>query len=102
MPSFGQVLEATAGAYRNQREELREASARIRDSLGAVGRVEQSQEPLDASILARATSALQGSFDRTNGGFGGAPKFPPASALPFLLHRGEDQPAPLTLKKMGP
>src|SRR3954465_4287109 len=69
MPSFRQVLEATAGAYRNQRECRREASVRIRDSLGAVGRVEQSQEPLDASILARATGALQGSFDRTNGGF---------------------------------
>jgi uncharacterized protein YyaL (SSP411 family) len=31
MPSFRQVLEATAGAYRSQREELREASARIRE-----------------------------------------------------------------------
>jgi uncharacterized protein len=101
MPSFRQVLEATAGAYRNQREELREASARIRDSLGAVGRVEQSEEPLDASILARATSALQGSFDRSNGGFGGAPKFPPASALEFLLDRGENEPVQLTLNKMA-
>src|SRR4029450_11768179 len=33
MPSFRQVLEATAGAYQTQREELREASARIRESL---------------------------------------------------------------------
>ena len=39
-----QVLEATAGAYRTQREELREASARIREGLAAVGRVEQSAE----------------------------------------------------------
>ena len=59
MPSFRQVLEATAGAYRNQREELREASAQIRESLGAVGRAEQSQEPLDESILAQAISGLQ-------------------------------------------
>ena len=44
MPSFRQVLEATAGAYRTQREELREASARIREGLAAVGRVEQSAE----------------------------------------------------------
>jgi len=100
MPSFSQVLEATAGAYRNQREELREASARIRESLGAVGKVEQSQEPLDESILARAVSGLQGSFDRANGGFGGAPKFPPASTLEFLLDRGQNEPARLTLDKM--
>jgi uncharacterized protein len=100
MPSFRQVLEATAGAYSNQREELREASAQIRESLGAVGRVEQSQEPLDESILAQAVSGLQAGFDRTNGGFGGAPKFPPASALEFLLDRGQTEPVRLTLDKM--
>jgi uncharacterized protein len=100
MPSFRQVLEATAGAYKTQREELREASARIRESLGAVGRVEQSQEPLDQSLLARALSGLQGSFDRTNGGFGGAPKFPPASTIEFLLDRGQTEPVRLTLDKM--
>jgi uncharacterized protein len=100
LPSFKQVLEATAGAYRNQREELREASARIRESLGAVGRVEQSQEPLDESVLARALSGLQASFDRSNGGFGGAPKFPPSSAVEFLLDRGQNEPVRLTLDKM--
>ena len=100
MPSFRQVLEATAGAYENQREELREASTRIRESLSAVGRVEQSQEPLDQSILAGALSALQSAFDRSNGGFGGAPKFPPASSLEFLLDRGDTDPVRLTLDKM--
>jgi uncharacterized protein YyaL (SSP411 family) len=100
MPSFRQVLEATAGAYRSQREELREASARIRESLAAVGRVQQSDQPLTGAILEQAVSGLQGSFDRANGGFGGAPKFPPASALEFLLARGETDPIRLTLDKM--
>jgi hypothetical protein len=100
LPSFRQVLEATAGAYRTQREELREAAARIKESLGAVGRVEQSAEALDEPILGRAISALRGGFDRTNGGFGGAPKFPPASTLEFLLDRGETEPVRLTLDKM--
>ncbi len=100
MPSFRQVLEATAGAYRTQREELREASARIRDSLAAVGRVEQSDEALGAAQLEDAVNGLRSSFDRTNGGFGGAPKFPPASALEFLLARGETDPVRLTLDKM--
>jgi uncharacterized protein YyaL (SSP411 family) len=100
MPSFRQVLEATAGAYETQREELREASARIRESLSAVGRVEQSDEPLDASIIDRAVSGLQANFDRSQGGFGGAPKFPPALALEFLLARGQIEPVTLTLDKM--
>jgi uncharacterized protein len=100
MPSFRQVLEATAGAYQTQREELREASARIRESLAAVGRVEQSDQPLDRSILDRAIAELQASFDRANGGFGGAPKFPPASTLEFLLARGVTEPVAVTLDKM--
>ena len=100
MPSFRQVLEATAGAYRNQREELREASARIRESLGAVGKVEQSSQPIDESIMNAAISHLRANFDKSNGGFGGAPKFPPASILEFLLARGETQPVQITLDKM--
>src|SRR5918996_2148411 len=100
MPSFRQVLEATAGAYRTQREELREASARIREGLAAVGRVEQSAEELSGSILEQAVSGLGTSFDRANGGFGGAPKFPPASTLEFLLARGEADPARLPPHKM--
>jgi uncharacterized protein len=100
MPSFRQVLEATAGAYANQREELREASARIRDSLSAVGLVEQSSEPLTGALLDQAISGLATNFDRTNGGFGGAPKFPPSSTLEFLLARGELEPVRLTLDKM--
>src|SRR5512134_2992287 len=58
MPSFRQVLKATAGAYRNQREELREASARIREALSATGRVQGSDRPLTGSILESATSGL--------------------------------------------
>ena len=100
MPSFMQVLEATAGAYANQREELREASARIRESLSAVGLVEQSSEPLTGALLDQAISGLATNFDRTNGGFGGAPKFPPSSTLEFLLARGELEPVRLTLDKM--
>src|SRR6195256_27817 len=88
LPSFKQVLEATAGAYEKQREELREASAKIRESLAMTGQIGQSEQALDQSIFDRAVSALQGSFDRANGGFGGAPKFPPTSTLEFLLARG--------------
>jgi uncharacterized protein YyaL (SSP411 family) len=100
LPSFKQVLEATSGAYRNQREELREASSRIRESLGRTGEVSQSEQPLDRSVMERAVSGLQANFDQANGGFGGAPKFPPASALEFLLDRGITDPVKLTLDKM--
>jgi uncharacterized protein YyaL (SSP411 family) len=100
MPSFKQVLEATSGAYSTQREELREASARIKESLATAGKIEQSKDPIDRSMLDRAISGLQSTFDRTHGGFGGAPKFPPSSVLEFLLDRGEAEPVRLTLDKM--
>ncbi len=100
LPSFRQVMEATAGAYQTQREELREASARIRESLAMTTRVPQSEQPIDQSLLDGAVSAFQTGLDRANGGFGGAPKFPPASALEFLLDRGQTEPVALTLDKM--
>jgi uncharacterized protein len=93
LPSFRQVLEATAEAYRGQREQLRAASDRVRQSLGAVSRLEGSDQPLEPSLLDRATSALLNSADTATGGFGAAPKFPPASALEFLLARGERGPS---------
>src|SRR3954454_18262772 len=100
LPSFKQVLEATAGAYRSQREELREASAKIRESLNMTGQVGQSDQPIDDTLLAGAISSLQANFDRANGGFGGAPQVPPASTREFLLDRGETEPVQLTLDKM--
>jgi uncharacterized protein YyaL (SSP411 family) len=100
LPSFKQVLEATSGAYENQREELREASGRIRESLSMTGQVGQSDQAIDRAYMEKAISGLEGSFDRANGGFGGAPKFPPASALEFLLDRGATEPVALTLDKM--
>src|SRR5262249_38221905 len=100
LPSFRQVLEATSGAYANQREELREAAGRTRDTLSVSGQISQSEQPLDVSVLDGAVASLRGTFDRANGGFGGAPKFPPSSVLEFLLDRGEAQPVGLTLDKM--
>jgi uncharacterized protein YyaL (SSP411 family) len=100
LPSFKQVLEATSGAYKNQREELREASARIRESLSRTGEVGPSEQPLDQSTMDIAIPKLQANFDQVNGGFGGAPKFPPASTLEFLLDRGITEPVQLTLDKM--
>jgi uncharacterized protein len=100
LPSFRQVLEATAEAYSNQREELRAASDRVRQSLGAVGRIEGSDEDLDPGLLERAVHGLLAGADTANGGFGGAPKFPPASALEFLLARGEREHVGRTLDAM--
>ncbi|MGZ8621804.1 MAG: thioredoxin domain-containing protein [Solirubrobacterales bacterium] len=100
MPSFRQVLEATSDGYRQKREELRAASDGIRERLAAGARIEQSQDPLSPELLEQAAGTLLARADTTHGGFGGAPKFPPASALEFLLAHGSPDQVRLTLDAM--
>jgi uncharacterized protein YyaL (SSP411 family) len=100
LPSFRQVLEATARAFAEQREQLREASNRVREGLGAISRHSAAEEQLDPALLDAAVSGLLARADRANGGFGGAPKFPPASTLELLLARGEREHVARTLDAM--
>ncbi|MBB1254321.1 thioredoxin domain-containing protein [Streptomyces sp. OF3] len=87
MPSFRQVLEGVAAAWRERRGEVDEAAGRIvaelagrRIDLGAKAPGVPGADDLGAALL-----GLTREFDAVNGGFGGAPKFPPALVLEFLL-----------------
>jgi uncharacterized protein YyaL (SSP411 family) len=55
-------------------------------------------EALDARLLDKAELAFAQTFDATYGGFGGAPKFPPAQGLLFLLQRYARAKKPDTLQ----
>jgi uncharacterized protein YyaL (SSP411 family) len=100
MPSFRMVMEAVVDAFANRREELRERAPETRAQLGTIGAVEPSGEAPGAELLEAATAALEQSADLERGGFGGAPKFPPASALELLLARGVTAPVERTLDAM--
>jgi uncharacterized protein YyaL (SSP411 family) len=99
MPSFRMVMEAVVHAFETQREEIRERAPGTRARLGALGEVEPRDMP-GTEALEEATRRLLAAADRRNGGFGGAPKFPPASALELLLARGETEHVELTLDRM--
>jgi hypothetical protein len=101
MPSFAMVMEAVVESWHSRREQLAEATGRIRERLGAAGRIEPAEEPLEPALLERAQEGLIAIADRANGGFGGAPKFPPASSLEFLLARGESEIVTRTLDAMA-
>ena len=101
MPSFRMVMEAVTESWRNRRDRIAAAAERIRDQLGAVARIEPSPEDPSPAELEAATQALLAQADREHGGFGGAPKFPPASALEFLLARGEREIVTTTLDAMA-
>ncbi len=89
MPSFRMVMEAVVDAFERQREEIRERAPQMRARLGAIGQLEPAGESPRAAALEEAVERLRGGADMRRGGFGGAPKFPPASALELLMARGE-------------
>jgi uncharacterized protein YyaL (SSP411 family) len=87
MPAWTQVLQAIAEAWSERREELRAGGERLRERLSGGAQLRPSSEPLREDALDRALAGLAAVYDAHNGGFGGAPKFPQASAIEFLLLR---------------
>ncbi len=100
MPSFRMVMEAVLDAFESRRDELRERAPETRAQLGAIGTIEPSGEAPSAKLLEAAVATLTAGADMERGGFGGAPKFPPASTLELLLARGIAAPVERTLDAM--
>ena len=90
MPSFRQVLEGVAQAWTRRRDEIRAAAPQTVERLSAATRVQPAADELSPRVLDEAEQTLATMFDANFGGFGGAPKFPPASALEFLMGRIAD------------
>src|SRR3954451_20228638 len=101
LPSWQQVLAGVAEAWATQHEEIRASSEQVRTRLRGAAALQPSDAPFDATALDEAVENLRRTFDREWGGFGGAPKFPPASALEFLLARGERDMVLATLRGMA-
>ena len=101
LPSFRQVLQAMVDVYRDQRDAVAEQAEAIVGALRDGARVAPSREPLTDAVLAESIAVLRRSFDERWGGFGHAPKFPPASTVELLLRRGEQEMAAKTLAGMA-
>jgi uncharacterized protein len=84
MPSFDQVLQALADAWSGRRDEVSRVGSQVVDHLRADRSLPAGAAPSEAE-LADAVAALGRDFDRTDAGFGGAPKFPPSMVLEALL-----------------
>jgi uncharacterized protein YyaL (SSP411 family) len=101
MPSWRRVLEAVADAWNTKKDEIRAGGERISRRLQGGALLSPSDGEIDPAGLDAAVDALRESFDPNFGGFGGAPKFPPASAIEFLLRRGEVGMTSATLRAMA-
>ncbi|SDK73179.1 hypothetical protein SAMN04487916_102316 [Arthrobacter sp. ov407] len=89
-PSLRQVLEAVSEAWTERRGAVEANAATLARGIAASQpaaalRLDGPPEPLDGALLGEAVAALSGSEDEAHGGFGGAPKFPPAAVLEFLI-----------------
>ncbi|RMG08721.1 MAG: thioredoxin domain-containing protein, partial [Acidobacteria bacterium] len=108
LPSFRRVLTAVSEAWRNNRDEILKSAEQIIQQIREVTHLEPNISSLKSEILEAAFLRLVNNFDQKNGGFGGAPKFPPSMTLEFLLryyHRTKNEKAlemvEKTCKKMA-
>jgi uncharacterized protein YyaL (SSP411 family) len=101
MPSWRQLLEAIVEAWTERREEIREGAPRIVERLRGAALLDPSDEIIDPHMLDEAAAKLRLAFDPRNGGFGNAPKFPQASALEFVLRRGDLEVVTKSLRGMA-
>ena len=105
---FPELLAAIARAWRERRDELESSAAEMVAHLETGARSEAPGGAPAGDLVAVAARSLEQQFDRREGGFGRAPKFPPSMRLELLLRhwlRTDDQEAramtETTLAKMA-
>ncbi len=101
MPSFQDVLRGVAEAWRTRRDAVDNSAAQLSDRIRLSARVRPEEGDPEAALLDEALANLRNGFDLEWGGWGSAPKFPAASAVEFLLRRGEREMARATLDGMA-
>ena len=91
-PGFPTILAAMHDYWVDRRPEVVEVAERM---TAAIRQLEAAQQepPTDPDtvLVHRAAAAIKGRYDAANGGFGGAPKFPPSMRLAFLLDAFEQE-----------
>jgi hypothetical protein len=102
-PGFRTLLTRIAGAWKDERDTIREQGARMAALLQDSARAAPGLK-LGEDEIRQAVDALRRGFDPTWGGFGPAPKFPPSGALSLLLraHRrfGDEQALPMVRRTL--
>jgi uncharacterized protein YyaL (SSP411 family) len=91
MPSFTQVLRTISDVWRTDRARIETIAERMvevlaaGDQAGAPGLEVPAGAAVHREVADAAVRELHATFDRFDGGFGGAPKFPPSMVCEFLL-----------------
>jgi uncharacterized protein len=106
MPSFRQVLEGVAQAWRQDRQGVEQAGSQVVQALlsGTTQGADPSAGLPDAATLETATQQIEQQFDARNGGWGRAPKFPQPMTIEYLLRRyvatGDERPLAIARRSL--
>ena len=89
MMGFPRVLRAVLDAYQGRRQQVDETAETVLQHIrqAMTARNDAGEDPLGPALLDGAFERLTATFDRTNGGFGTAPKFPQPMLIDFLLRQ---------------
>jgi uncharacterized protein YyaL (SSP411 family) len=107
IPSFRQVLEGIAEAWRERRADVESQGQRVIEAISRASALPGSSEPLSQEIETQGLETLARSFDDRWGGFGNAPKFPQPMTLEFVLRMavrgapGAEEMLTVTLDRMA-
>jgi uncharacterized protein len=85
LPAFRDVLNGISRTWQEDRKELLEAGKKLTRRLHESARWGAGKVDFSPDVLDKATKTLLDSYDWTNGGWGGAPKFPSPMVIDFLL-----------------
>ncbi len=85
MPGFPRVITGVSDAFRTRPDEIAQSAQEILAELERMNPARASGLNVSADLLDQSFRSISRNYDERNGGFGGAPKFPAAMNLEFLL-----------------
>lgn len=107
-PGWIDLLRHFVRLYHEERAKVEEQANGLTDSIGKAPNIFitdelTAEDPFDAEKMETMVATLRSRFDLTNGGFGGAPKFPMSQSLELLLDHGllTDNDSSLALARKG-
>ena len=86
-PGFLAILDQLANLWKSDREKVKEIAGQFTVALkGTIAQQAPAAGNPGADLLQACVKTLEFEFDEDQGGFGKAPKFPPHTAVEFLLN----------------
>jgi uncharacterized protein len=85
LPSWTQIVEGIAETFAERPDDILHNAQVLTQFIQQAQHQGESDEALNRDVVVEAYSSVIGQFDRRNGGFGQAPKFPQPLGLDFVL-----------------